>query len=404
MKLALSFILLSFSTFSHLGGYPKIPTEELRNSESIFVTVGSDFTKHSRESIFMGAIEVLHVNEEKTLLKVKEAALPLLSEFMHEEFKRCGGFFRHENLNKAIESIESSSQPRAIASLVNDYSLNQAPLVNSMMTQVIEDNISNTIIKLSSYRNRYYKSKYGVESSEWIYDHWKDLAGSRTDINVMKWKHKWPQPSIIMEIKGKSDEIIVIGGHADSTSGFFGGNYIKAPGADDNASGIATITEVIRVILENNYVPEKTLMFMGYAAEEAGLLGSHEIAGKFKEEGKNVIGVLQLDMTNLNGSEEDIVLITDYTNEEQNKFLANLIDTYLPRLKWGTDKCGYACSDHAAWTAKGFPASTPFEAKKRDMNSKIHTKNDTFKTLKNNSLHAVKFTKLALAYLIELDQ
>ncbi len=403
MKLAIGLLVLSLSVFSHTD-YPKISQEELRNSENIFVTVGSDFISHSRESIFMGAIEVIHINEEKSLLKVKEAALPILSEFMHKEFKRCGGFIRHKNITKAIDMVESPSNPVSFAPMFNDYSLTEAPLVNNFMGQVNEANISNMIIKLSSYRNRYYKSKYGVESSEWIYERWKELAGTRTDIEVKKWQHRWPQPSVIMEIKGKSDEIIVIGGHADSTAGFMGGKYVKAPGADDNASGIATITEVIRVLMENNYRPEKTLMFMGYAAEEAGLLGSNEIASKFKEQGKDVVGVLQLDMTNLKGSDVDIVLITDYTNEQQNMFLGNLIDQYLPNLKWDTDKCGYACSDHASWTANGFAASTPFESKKRDMNSKIHTRHDTFKTLKNNSLHAVKFTKLSLAYLIELDR
>jgi leucyl aminopeptidase len=65
----------------------------------------------------------------------------------------------------------------------------------------------------------------------------------------------------------------------------FGGASAKAPGADDNASGIATITETIRVLMSNGFQPKKTLKFMAYAAEEVGLLGSKEIANDFKKKG-----------------------------------------------------------------------------------------------------------------------
>src|SRR5690606_19840945 len=106
-----------------------------------------------------------------------------------------------------------------------------------------------------------------------------------------------------------------------------------------------------------NYRPAKTLMFMGYAAEEVGLRGSDEIASNFKAQAKNVIGKMQLDMTNYKGSEEDIVLISDYTSKEQNAFVANLIEEYLG-VRWGWTACGYACSDHASWHRQGFAAST----------------------------------------------
>jgi leucyl aminopeptidase len=109
-------------------------------------------------------------------------------------------------------------------------------------------------------------------------------------------------------------------------------------------------------------------------------------------------------MTNHNGSNDDITLISDYTNEAQNKFIGNLIDTYLTDLNWGSDRCGYACSDHASWTAVGYPSSIPFEARKRDMNHQIHTRNDTLETMGGTAEHALKFAKLGLAYLIELDK
>ena len=109
-------------------------------------------------------------------------------------------------------------------------------------------------------------------------------------------------------------------------------------------------------------------------------------------------------MTNFKGSESfDIVMMKDYTNDEQNKFIGSIIDHYVPGIKWGYDKCGYACSDHASWHTQGYPASMPFEATMDTMNQNIHTPDDTLAVSNNNASHAVKFTKMALAYVVELD-
>src|SRR5690606_32113034 len=216
--------------------------------------------------------------------------------------------------------------------------------VEALITQVEATQIEGTIRKLSSFKNRYYQSEFGVQSQEWIKQRWTELATGRSDVKVEFFEHaSWKQPSVVMTIEGavNPEEVIVVGGHADSISGWFGGNNINAPGADDNASGMSSITEVIRVLMQNSYRPNKTVKFMGYAAEEVGLRGSKEIATAYKNQGENVIGVMQLDMTNFKGSEQfDIVMMTDYTNADQNEFVGRIIDEYLTDLRWGYDKCG----------------------------------------------------------------
>src|SRR5690606_16127671 len=155
------------------------------------------------------------------------------------------------------------------------------------------------------------------------------LTKHRSDVKVEYFKHpKWPQSSVILTLEGSeaADEIVLLGGHADSIT-MDGG---PAPGADDNASGIASITEVVKVMMDHNFKPKRTLQFMAYAAEEVGLLGSKEIARKYRAEKKAVVGVMQLDMTLFKGSQDkDIILISDYTNKHQNKFLGKLIDEYV---------------------------------------------------------------------------
>ena len=79
----------------------------------------------------------------------------------------------------------------------------------------------------------------------------------------------------------EANEVIVIGGHIDSIS--LARASGTAPGADDDASGIATITEVARVLLQADYRPARTLVFMGYAAEEVGLRGSQAHRARLPE-------------------------------------------------------------------------------------------------------------------------
>ena len=270
-----------------------------------------------------------------------------------------------------------------------------------------EFSIRSTILKLSSFNNRYYKAQTGVDSQNWIKSQWEALSANRNDVKIEFFKHQnWPQPSIIMTIQGttKADEIVVIGGHADSIAGYWGREKARAPGADDNASGIATITETIRVAMVNGYRPQRTIKFMAYAAEEVGLLGSKEIANSFKSQGKNVVGVMQLDMTNFKGTvDKDIVFMTDYTNQAQTSFMGKLIDTYV-QVPWGYSKCGYGCSDHASWHNAGYPASMPFESTMGDINHKIHTDKDLIENSGSNAIHAEKFAKLAVAFLVEMGK
>jgi leucyl aminopeptidase len=210
-------------------------------------------------------------------------------------------------------------------------------------------------------------------------------------------------PSVIMTIEGSDlpGEFVIVGGHLDSTSSQAQTN---APGADDDASGIATITEAIRSLFEIEYMPRRTIEVMAYAAEEIGLVGSAEIAQEYASNGVDVGAVVQFDMTNFNGSANDISFITDFTNATLNAYLMSLLDHYNASgphaVSYGTSVCNYGCSDHASWTAEGFMASFPFEANFGDHNSAIHTPEDTF-SISGTADHAVKFAKLCAEFLIE---
>ena len=143
---------------------------------------------------------------------------------------------------------------------------------------------------------------------------------------------------------------------------------------------------------------------MAYAAEEVGLVGSAEIADEYSDTNVNVVAVTQFDMTNFNGSANDIYFITDFTDSTLNSYLMDLLDHYNASgdhaITYSTSLCNYGCSDHASWTNEGFMASFPFEASFAQRNGNIHTPNDTY-TVSGTADHATKFTKLCAEFLIE---
>lgn len=379
----------------------------LSYSQEITLSIDSDALSFS-EKTFGARVKEIRTEGNISLIQIDEEALPWLSMLMHKNFNRCGGFMVHDDVEEGLDLLagQQSEQKFAKNNTFASYSIDQESLVTPMLTEVKADNIFQTITKLSSFKNRYYKGEFGKASATWIKETWAGLVKNRTDATVEFFAHpQWDQPSVVLTLKGKSDEVIIIGGHQDSINGSFGGASSTAPGADDNASGIATVTEVIRVLADSSYQPEKTIKFMAYAGEEVGLLGSKAIAKDFKTRNVNVVGVLQLDMTNFKGTKDlDIVMMRDYTNDGQNAFLGTIIDRYVPGVKWGYDKCGYGCSDHASWHAQGYPASMPFESRMGDMNHNIHTVRDTLSVSNNNADHAYKFAKMALAFVVELDR
>lgn len=367
--------------------------------EPAYITIGADAvaTVKALAADEHVALDVLAVEGEVAIVAVPPAELEQLSERMHTEHQRCGGYMLHESLEDARAALRPASA-RARAPM--EYSLDRGENVRAVLPALSADAIHATIGELSAMKNRYFRSESGAAASAWLAQRWRSFT-PRTDVTIEQFDHGYPQKSVIMTIAGttRPDEVVVIGGHIDSISA--GGTSSTAPGADDDASGIATLTEVARVLLAKDFRPARTVKFMAYAAEEVGLRGSLSIVKDFTKRGVNVVGVLQLDMTNYQGSDRDIWLIDDHTDHAQNKFLTQLIETYTGAT-WGVDRCGYACSDHASWTRAGIPASMPFESRFRQSNREIHTVRDTLEMSGNNALHAVKFARLGAAYALEL--
>ncbi|HOX24347.1 MAG TPA: M28 family peptidase [Candidatus Krumholzibacteria bacterium] len=87
------------------------------------------------------------------------------------------------------------------------------------------------------------------------------------------------------------DEIVVVGGHYDSTSQQPGS---LAPGAEDNGSGTCLVMEIARVSAGRNF--ERTVQFVLFDAEEPGLRGSQHFVAEAVAAGRTIVGAITADM------------------------------------------------------------------------------------------------------------
>ncbi|MCP3141067.1 M20/M25/M40 family metallo-hydrolase [Pyxidicoccus xibeiensis] len=385
----------------------KAPAAKSKDPE-VWITIGSDAVGFVNAALMgEGLAAPARVGEkgQVTALRLPESQLPLVSAVMHNQFHRCGGFFYHGTEAEALAAMNAPvvETPRSLAA---NYTLDNPYLVNTMQAGLDPANILATITHLSTtYPTRYFTSETGAAAAAWLADEWQGYVPlDRDDVAITLFGHSWLQPSVIATITGTTfpDEIVIVGGHLDSTTSST--TNPAAPGADDDASGIATLTEVLRVAMAQGYRPAKTVKFIAYAAEEVGLRGSQAIAQEHKANNRNVIGVLQLDMTNYKGSTVDVGIISDFTNAAQNTFVTNLIGTYIPGVQWANTQCNYACSDHASWNSAGFPVSMPFEALFDGRNQRIHSAADTLANTDVTGAHALKFAKIASAFVAELAE
>lgn len=364
--------------------------------------------RESRATAGATGVAGLAAQEKVHLVEVSEAQMLHLSSAIHRDLHRCGGFMAHTSEAAGMTALSPAPAQRNTLApvLVRPvYTLDNQSAITPLLPQMQASNIAQTINDLSAFTNRYYTTTGGVNASDWLKNKWTTMAAGRSDISVTQFTHaSYPQKSVIITINGtdNASEVVVLGAHLDSINGSGTSESTRAPGADDDASGIASMTEALRVMLAANYKPRRTIKMIGYAAEEVGLRGSQDIATWHKTNSVNVVGVMQLDMTNYKGSPSDIYMYTDYTDSLQNDFVVKLIQTYQPTLTIGYDKCGYGCSDHASWTAQGYWSSMPFETAFTQDNPYIHSANDTYANTGNQADHALKFSRLGLTFAMEL--
>ncbi|CEP24344.1 unnamed protein product [Cyberlindnera jadinii] len=348
---------------------------------------------------------VLGLNDERLIVTSSDETPIVVSEWEKLGLKRRGVHFFDVTEHRSW--FFSEDKPVVVPKYNYPTTVEHNQTVNQLITHIDKANLHDNLAHLSSFFSRYYKSDTGKESAEWLFRKLESIVDNSTHpIKVERFKHSWQQFSIIVTIEGSKypDDIVVVGCHQDSTNLLFP-TLMKAPGADDDGSGVTTNLEALRILVNSGFQPETTVQFHFYSAEEGGLLGSLDVFTDYKQKGRNVVAMLQQDMTGYvqktldNGVEEHVGVIDDYVNPELTDFVKLMIDSYLT-IPWRETKCGYACSDHASALKNGYPSSFIIESDFQYTNPYIHSTSDTLDRLSFD--HIAQFTRLVLGYTVEL--
>lgn len=134
----------------------------------------------------------------------------------------------------------------------------------------------------------------------------KPLAAANIDYTEYLARDRRPVRNVVGILPGsdpaKAGEAIIIGAHYDHVG--LGGRLSVTPertgeihnGADDNASGTASIIEIARAAVAQRTRFPRTLVFVAFAGEERGLLGSAHYVTAPPISMANTVAMLNLDM------------------------------------------------------------------------------------------------------------
>ncbi len=191
----------------------------------------------------------------------------------------------------------------------------------------------------------------------------------------------------------RRDEIVVVGAHYDHIGREPDGVVMN--GANDNASGTATVLEIARLWHAQGFVPARSVLFAAWDAEEVGLLGAYHYVRNPTYPLTRTVAMLNLDMVG-RGDELEIDGVGDVAIQLQASAQAYGI----------TSTIGFfGRSDHVPFFDSGIPAAMPTWSH----DAYYHTPDDTVETIEPERLKAAgvlsahTLASLAEGY-VELEQ
>lgn len=138
----------------------------------------------------------------------------------------------------------------------------QDPLIASMIQQIDQSEIYNTVYSLQNFTTRYYGYSGNTEASTWLYNKLSNIP--RLNVEYQGGEYR----NVIATLPGMdktSSSIYMVGAHYDSENS---ADLSLSPGATDNGGGVAIVLELARVM--SQYTFNHTLKFALWNAEEGG--------------------------------------------------------------------------------------------------------------------------------------
>ncbi len=190
------------------------------------------------------------------------------------------------------------------------------PRTAAMLREISSPNIERSILKLASFGTRHTLSSQddperGIGAArDWIFEEFQRYAaasGGRMTVEKQSFVQPATPPrvpvpttitNVVATLRGtqpeSADRIYVVSGHYDSRCSDPNDAVCDAPGANDDASGVAAVLEAARVMAKRSF--DATIVFMAVAGEEQGLFGSEYFAEQATQQNLNIAGMFTNDI------------------------------------------------------------------------------------------------------------
>jgi hypothetical protein len=208
------------------------------------------------------------------------------------------------------QSVSKAVKPEVIKPVVDSE-------ISSLVKQVSADSIKSYIQKLVTFKTRHsmsdtVSSTTGIGAARrWVVYKFKQFAkrnhaDMKVELDAYRLEPGPRQARIARPVTMKNvlgtlngtdpndKRIILISGHLDSRNTDVMDSVGVAPGANDDASGVAVVMELARVMSQKKY--PCTIIFMAVQGEEQGLVGARYMANKMKSNGQNLVAMFNNDI------------------------------------------------------------------------------------------------------------
>ena len=280
------------------------------------------------------------------------------------------------------------------------------PRIREMLNQVNMDSLEATVQHLQDYGSRIWDSDNAFAASDWIASRMEALGleVEQQPFYASTWMGSGnAAPNVIGIQRGTlyPDTYVVCGSHFDSFSyeAMYGGG--TAPGADDNATGVASVLESARIMTQYEF--EYSIIYCAYGCEEMGLYGSEAYASRCQEQGMDIIGYFNNDMNGYLNPGDQIHIDCIYPNsvEPIGTYYMNVGSVYYPELPIRHVNFTQGDSDHTSFNNHGYMGIYPFEDY-QNHSPYIHTPNDVIGTSVTSFEMSQQYCQMNIACLAEI--
>jgi hypothetical protein len=300
----------------------------------------------------------VHESNDILIIRTKENPMQTVSKFSY-----------------SFTEMKEIKLPRQTKHFIKETTNQTRNEVLNIVNHINQDSVTAIIQGLQDFETRFCFADNRNLVANWIETKFHDYGIEYTIADSFFFYGVWLK-NIIGVLPGSvyPDKYIVLGGHHDSINNN-GDYWVSAPGADDNASACAATLETARVMVEQNYQPYHTILFMTFTAEEVGLVGSSVIASGMAAQNMDVRLMINNDMIAYNAlsPENWKVRVIQYTGYE---YLADfswyLMEQYTS-LNQGTLQTNSSSSDSWSFYTNGFAPIYYFE---EQFNPYYHSSND----------------------------